>query len=244
MVQKVRIPHNWNVPEAITRHIAEIPGTQRALEGDGHLMLILHKMPAPDSIERELRLFWRNTEGEWASTGLGNGIESLRKHIAEYGDHLRALVEAENNATTADTYFQVRREVTPIYRAAKNLSHAMTRAYELAPDDRGLLACRNMAASVERNSELLKDDTTYGIDFHMAKQAENQALASHRLNLIASIFFPILAFSSIFGMNLRHGLEDQQGIPWLFWLFVLIGIGIGLGMQSLVFSSSAHKTSG
>ena len=68
----------------------------------------------------------------------------------------------------------------------------------------------------------------------MAKQAESQALASHRLNVIAAIFFPILAFAAIFGMNLDHGFENKD--PWVFWIFVGIGIVIGMVMKSVVFS--------
>jgi hypothetical protein len=243
MEQRIRIPHNWSIPPSISRHVAEVPGAQRALEGDGHLLLILHRLPSGNSVARELAMFWRSDAGEWNSMGHGAGIASLRRHVAEYGERLSILEKAENSATCANDYFQIRREVTPIYRAARNMATALSRAYEMAPGDRELLACRNLALTVERSSELLKDDTTYGIEFHMAKQAEMQALASHRLNLIASVFFPILAFSSIFGMNLDNGFE-HQGAPWLFWIFVLAGIGIGLAMKTVIFNSSkTPKTS-
>ena len=96
---------------------------------------------------------------------------------------------------------------------------------------------RNLASTVERTAELLKEDATYSLEYFMAKQAESQALAGHRLNLIAAIFFPILAFASIFGMNLEHGFDHEA--PWLFWLFVAIGIVIGMVLASLVFRT--HK---
>ena len=116
------------------------------------------------------------------------------------------------------------------------MSAVISRAYEMFPDDRGLLACRNLAGSVERISELLKDDATYGLEHTMAKQAELQAQASHRPNIIAAIFFPILAFAAIFGMNLEHGFEQKP--HWFFWLFVAIGIALGIVMKSLIFRTS------
>ena len=98
--------------------------------------------------------------------------------------------------------------------------------------------CRNLAATVERTAELVKEDTTYGFEHFMAEQAESQALAAHRLNLVAAIFFPILAFASIFGMNLAHGFDSKS--PYLFWLLVTLGVVFGFAMKSLVFRSKAH----
>ena len=236
MTQKITIPHNWQIPESIDSRIAEVPGTQRALEGEEHLVLILHKLPKPGHAERELTLFWRTPEGTWASSDGGAGIGTLQGHVAKFNDCVLELERDEEHANTADEYFHIRRQITPIHRAAQNMSATIHRAHELAPADRGLLACRNLAASVQRTSELLKDDATYGLEYAMAKQTESQALAAHRLNLIAAIFFPILAFASIFGMNLTHGFE-HEGEPWLFWLMVALGITIGMGMKSVVFST-------
>lgn len=240
MDQRIAIPQEWQVPLAIRARIAEVPGTQRCLEAEGHILLVLHKLPAPDDTHRYLRLFWRHPDGDWASSDLGPGIKALQKHIAEYTHEIEQLEQLENSAANADEYFHIRHEITPICRAAQNLAAAVARAYEMTPDDRGLLACRNLGATVQRTAELLKEDATYSLDYFMAKQAESQALASHRLNLIAAIFFPILAFASIFGMNLTHGFEGKS--PWLFWLFMVIGISIGAIMTSLVVKpNNKHK---
>ncbi len=233
MERKVVVPHNWQVPDQIRHGIAEVAGTQRVLEADGHLVLILHKLPSVHSAKRELRMFWRSPDGKWASDDLGAGIDALQRHVIEFNSRVLQLEDMENNATSADDYFHIRTEVAPIHRAAQNMSAAISRAYEACPDDRGLLICRNLAASVERTSELVKDDATYGLEYTMAKQGELQALASHRLNLIAAVFFPILAFAAIFGMNLDHGFEHKP--TWLFWLFVAFGIAIGLAMKSIIF---------
>ena len=227
------VPPRWQVPDSIRHSIAKVPGAQRTLEADGHIVLILHKLPTEHCANREIRLFWRNPDGTWESDDLGAGIKALQQHVTEFNNRVVELEDMENNATSADGYFHVRGQIVPIHRAAENMSAAISRAYELCPDDRGLLACRNLAAGVERTSELLKDDAAYGLEYTMAKQAESQSLASHRLNLIAAIFFPILAFASIFGMNLEHGFEHEA--TWLFWLFVAVGIAIGIVMKSIVF---------
>ena len=233
MERSVTIPNDWQIPPSISARVAEIPGAQHAIEGDGHLILILHKLPTAASAARELRMFWRTPDGTWSSDELGADINALQQHLAEFNACVLKLEANENNASSADEYFLIRRQITPIHRAAHNMSAAISRAYEMFPDDRGLLACRNLAATVERTSELLKEDVTYGLEYSMAKQTELQALASHRLNIIAAIFFPILAFASIFGMNLEHGFEHEA--HWLFWLFVLFGIVIGMVMKSLIF---------
>ncbi len=233
MEQKITIPHNWQVPASISARVAEVPGTQRCLEADGHLILILHKLPTPASAQRYVRLFWRSPDGTWASDDLGAGINALQRHVTEFNDRVLKLEEKEHGATSPEEYFQIRREVTPIYRSAQHMSATISRSYEMFQDDRGLLACRNLAATVERTAELVKEDATYGLEYFMAKQAESQALAGHRLSLIAAIFFPILVVASIFGMNLEHGFEHKA--PLLFWLLVASGIVIGMVMNFVVF---------
>jgi hypothetical protein len=51
------------------------------------------------------------------------------------------------------------------------------------------------------------------------------AVSAHRLNLLAAFFFPIATLSAVFGVNLKHGLEDFPP-PLLF---------IGVIALSLVF---------
>ena len=167
---------------------------------------------------------------------MGQGINALQRHISEYNDHVLKLENDEHQATTAYDYHRIRHEIAPIDRAAHNMAATLSRAFELCPQDAGLLACRNLATTVERTSELLKDDATFGLEYAMAKQAESQANASHRLNIIAATFFPILAFASIFGMNLDHGLEHLYS-PWLFWGLLVFGISLGFIAKSLILTN-------
>ena len=83
-----------------------------------------------------------------------------------------------------------------------------------------------MAAILDRTSVLLKENAAHRPECTMAKQAGLKTLASHRLNIIAAIFFPILAFTSIFIMNPKYGFAQE--VHWPFWLFVVIGIVIGI----------------
>jgi Mg2+ and Co2+ transporter CorA len=53
------------------------------------------------------------------------------------------------------------------------------------------------------------------------------AVSAHRLNLLAALFFPIAALSSIFGMNAKHGLEAFPS-PWIFWGVLGVGFLSGL----------------
>ena len=77
-------------------------------------------------------------------------------------------------------------------------------------------------------------DAKNGLDFTVAHQAERQvertydmAVAGHRLNLLAAMFFPVATLSTIygaiFGMILAHG-DQGWSTPALFWS--LLGLGL------------------
>jgi hypothetical protein len=53
------------------------------------------------------------------------------------------------------------------------------------------------------------------------------ARASHRLNLLAAFFFPIVTLCSIFGVSLEHGIDKL--IPPPFGFLGVIAIGLVLG---------------
>jgi Mg2+ and Co2+ transporter CorA len=75
--------------------------------------------------------------------------------------------------------------------------------------------------------------------FGTAREAEEQARlskeavrASHRLNILAALFFPLTAIASIFGMQLWHGLDERS--PAMFWIIFAVGAALGFGMKSWV----------
>lgn len=240
MVDKSPLPDTWNVPQILRHRLRESIGRQRAMFAEGHLLLILHEPPTADETHREGRFFWRSPDGDWKSDKLGPGIASIRKHLAEYNDALQRLDRAEEAAEMADDYFQILREITPLRRAAGNMYHAFEQARQVVPEAHDLIVCRDQAYQTHRAAELLQSDMKIGLDCAIARRAEEEAqssqkmaVAAHRLNVLAAIFFPIATIATIFGMNLASGLEEIF-TPWLFWLVLTGCIACGLLLSAAV----------
>ncbi len=234
---KSPIPNQWLVPKRFRERVGEIAGRQRAMVGEGHLLLVLHEVPKPGVPERAARLFWRDKMGAWKAAGLGNGVGPLRQHVTEFEEAVDALEERLRGATTAMQYFQVLKAATPLHRTARNLLRTLQEAREAIDDDRELINLRDRAGEVDRASELLASEARDGLDFTSAQQAEAQAKVSlqlakdsHKLNTIAAVFLPITALASIFSMTLHSGLESAP--PWLFWMIVVAGVALGFTMKA------------
>jgi Mg2+ and Co2+ transporter CorA len=97
-----------------------------------------------------------------------------------------------------------------------------------------------------RNLELLSEDVRNAIQHRSARDAEAQAQlsrqalqASHRLNILAALFFPLTAVASLFGMNLTHGLDEDK--VTIFWVVAAVCSGLGIAMKSWVLAKSADK---
>ena len=115
----------------------------------------------------------------------------------------------------------------------------------MIPEDRDIIVARDAAGDIERAFELLQADAKNGLDFTAAQKAELQsqrsyemAQSAHRLNILAALFFPVTAISSIFGMNFSSGLESIHG-TWLFWGI----IGSGFLSGALLTQVIAQKPS-
>ena len=63
----------------------------------------------------------------------------MQQHVIGFNDRVLKLEGEEDNATSAEEYFQIRREISPIYRTAQHMSVAISRAYEDFSDDRYVL---------------------------------------------------------------------------------------------------------
>ena len=234
------LPNNWKVPQVFRDRLGSKVGRQRVMFADGHLLLVLHAPPAPDERHRQGRFFWRSPDGTWKSSSLGDGIKALDKHLEQYLQELQKLENSEDRARTADDYFPVLQAIAPLHRSAGNMHNTLQEARELVDDDHDLIVCRDRAYIIERSIELLQNDTKNGLDCVVARRAEEDAqnsrrmaVAAHRLNAMAAIFFPIATLATIFGMNLESGLENRG--PVLFWIVLFVGVLVGaLGMSSLV----------
>lgn len=238
--KKASIPSNWDVPELFRRRLGDVAGRQRAMSADGHLLLILHELPSVDTAVRHLRLFWRAPDGTWKSDCLGPGIAALQAHLAEYSKAVDHLDKLEAEAYGSDAYFQVRHAIAPLRRAAHNMHKTLQAGREAAPDDRELISCRNMADTIERAADLVQEDADHGLQYAMARQAEHQAVATQRLNILAALFLPLATVAAVFGMNVPHGLEHVFE-PWLFWVVLVLGMMMGFVVRAFVAPAAPRR---
>jgi len=176
---------------------------------------VLHELPAPGEDERRGAFFWRKPNGHWEFSGRGSGLKPLQEHVRAYDQAEEALDKEYAQAQDAQDYFAILKKLAPLVHAAKNLHATLQAAREAIPDDRDIISLRDWAYELERSFELLYGDAKAALDYSIAQKAEEEAVLSrqaiqtaHRLNILAAIFFPLTAIGSVFGMNLRSGLEQ------------------------------------
>src|SRR5688572_19977866 len=232
---KSPLPPSWELPAEIRARMGEKLGRQRAMFAAGHLLLILHAPPRADENERLGHVYWRKPDGTWHSTETSGGANTAGKHIEEFAKRLEQLDRAVDEATMARDYFAVMSHLSPLVRTVRNLHKTLQEARELIANDPEIITLRDRAYELERLSELLYEDAKNGLDFAVAKRAEEQSaashrmeVASHRLNMLAAFFFPLATLSAILGVNLAHGLEAKEYAPWPFWIFVASGTLMGV----------------
>ena len=203
------------------------------MTAEGHLLLVLHKVPKATTSDREGALFWRSPEGQWHSDDGRRGNTLVRDHLQTYEQAVDRLEAQYDQAQAAQEYFTVLELVVPIHRAAANQHAALQAAREALPDAHEIITLRDMAGDIERAAELLHTDAKNALDYRIAEQAEKQALAAnelaqagHRLNIMAALFLPASVLGGAFGTSLSSGLEN--GPPWVFWVILTGSIVIGL----------------
>jgi Mg2+ and Co2+ transporter CorA len=234
------IPHHWAVPQEFRERMGTQAGRQRCMAVDGHVLVVLHDIPDPERPEhREAKLFWRAPDGKWnASSGGPPNISSLRAHVEGFVDAASRLETLGDEADSADDWFALVYAASPMLRSARNMHRALQEARDAAKLDRALIAVRDLAGDAERAFELVHDHAKEGLEYTIAKQAEQQARdgrhmleAAHRLNMIAAVFLPVTAVATLLGMNLRHGLEDFPA-PWTFWITLALTFVLGLWIKA------------
>lgn len=242
MPVKSPIPTNWDIPAEIRGRLGERAGKQRAMLAAGHLLLIVHVPPKADENERLGRFFWRRPDGTWQASESSSGANTVAKHLEEIAKRLEAIDRSVDEASLAREYFAVMSQLSPLLRSVRNLHKTLQEARELIPADQDLITWRDRAYDLERLAELLNEDAKNGLDFAVARRAEEQAaashrmeVASHRLNILAAFFFPLATISAVLGTNLAHGLEDYNP-PWTF--LTVVGLSISLGFVLMIFISS------
>ncbi len=232
------IPDAWQVPARIRQRVGVQAGRQRAIVEEGHLLLIVHELPKDNEVTRAAKLFWRAPDGTWRASGAGqsSGLPVLKRHLETMQGALHQLDARVDAGKTAQDFFTVLNDGTPLQRSARNLHKALQEARE-GVDDREIIALRDSAGDLERAAELLVGDARNALEFTVAKNAETQAAngqravdAQHKLNLLAALFFPVTAIGSILGMNLRTGMEGAS--PVVFWAVLVMAFGSGFAIRS------------
>ena len=240
---KTPLPPSWEIPQEIRLRLGERLGRQRAMFAAGNLLLILHAPPRADENERVGRAYWRRPDGSWQATESPGGASTIAKHLEEFAKRLEQIDRAVDSATLARDYFAVMSHLSPLVRTVRNLHKTLQEAREHVNDPE-IITLRDRAYELERLAELLYEDAKNGLDFAVAKQAEEQSAASHRmevaahrLNLLAAFFFPLATLSAVLGVNLEHGLDKAvpNSTPWLFLAFLGIGTLLGLVLTMLIY---------
>ncbi len=241
-----RLPSSWRLPETIKNRFGQRgSGKQRAMVADGHLLLVLHKVPQPGDRTREGVFFWREPDGNWHHSGGGIGIQPLNKHLQAYNEaeeHFNAIYE---QAQSAEDYFRILEGMLPLRRSTKNLYVTLQSAREDIPDERDLIGLRDWAYDIDRNLDLIYENTKNALDYSIARQAEEQATlaaisveAGHRLNILAAIFLPLTAITCLFGMNVVSGLEGYRFVT--FWSIAFFSLFLGWAVRRWVISGKWH----
>ena len=236
------LPQEWNVPRSFCDRLGDGVGRQRAMAADGHLLLVLHKVPQSGVPEREGILFWRDPNGQWVTTGRGEGIGALRRHVEEFAAAVDGLEAAYEQANDAESFWHIIGGIVPLHRSVTHLHSVLQAAREAVSQDRDLITLRDRAGEVDRAADLLHTDALNGMSYTLARRSEELARSSHelnqaghRINLLAAVFLPLTAVASAFGTNLRSGLEPHG--PLAFWLMLAAAIALGFAVRNWMTAS-------
>jgi hypothetical protein len=238
MEKAAYIPKTWDLPEAIRVRLGESVGRQRLIDGDGHLLLLLHQVPQSEDDEvRTAAVFWRNPAGEWKSAPIGGGLTGLQAHLASYQTAVHDLDAAVEVAKSARDYFDVIRRMNPLQRATRNMSAAVQALRQALPGDTRIITLRDTAIDAERAIELAAADAKAGMDFTVAESATQQAAAAEvanqearRLNKLAAFFLPLATLVGVFGMNPPETFFHETS----FLLVLAAGVALGLLARALI----------
>lgn len=224
----------WQLPDEFRRRIGTSAGRQRTMVADGHVLLVTHVVPQPNDPTRTGRFFWRDAEGLWHSSDSGSGAVGLHKHLDQYAAALHEYEEMEAEALHADQYMSLLEGLSPILRAARNMQQVFEEARAAVPEDREMIDCRDRAYEISRTAELLYSDAKNAMDVAVVRRAEEQAesshrmaQASHRLNVLLAMFFPIATLAAMFSTVFTEGWNLSES-PIPFALFVGVGLVAGL----------------
>lgn len=233
------LPTQWAIPGVIRARLGVQAGKPRAMAHEGHLLLVLHSVPTPEQ-DSQASFFWRSPDGQWKSAGSSKGnVTALKALVETYTQATDAIEQRVDKADSAADYFGILRALGPLHRAGRALHKALQEARD-AVGDPDIISLRDQAGEVERESEVLYDEAKHGLDFTIARKAEEQAARSreiersaHRLNSLAAVFLPVSAICAAFSMSLSSGLEGTRS-PGIFWGIVAGSFVLGFILRFAV----------
>ena len=248
MVQAPLIPANWtSFPDEFRNRLGTTVGRQRSMDAEGHLLIVAHLVPEHDEVSRRGVLFWRESGGEWKCSNGDPGRVALSMHMDRYSQRLDAFEHQEVAALNADDYLPLLEGLAPIVRSSRNLLEALEEARKAVPDVRELIDHRDRAYDLARQAELLYEDSKNSMDVAIVRRADEQAqsahkmmVATHRLNILAALFFPFATLGAIFGTTLTDNWSWSQS-PDSFILFVVISLLGGMLLTLFVTQGTKAK---
>ncbi len=234
------IPSTWQLPDVFRRRLGRSVGRQRLMTHDEHLLIVAHDVPGVDQDTRQGILFWRDNAGEWHASNGDRGTVALDNLLGQYEKRIEEIDQAEAKACLAEEYLPVLEGLAPVARAARNLCEVLQEARKAASEVPELIDLRDRAYDLARTAELAYQYAKDSMDVAVVKRAEEQAaastkmaLASHRLNIMAAIFFPLATLSGIFGTTLTENWSWSQ-TPVPFYIFIAVGFVAGILLASFV----------
>jgi Mg2+ and Co2+ transporter CorA len=236
LARTLKLPDHYQVEPELLEQFSTRPGHQRCVEGRDELLLVVHEVPQPRIPEREAIFFWKRRDGRWTQPG-GPGIAELGELLERYAQAIDRHEMVIDEADTAAEIFGIIRHSGPLARSTRNLVQALEQTLAADHDDREIRTYRDRAKELERAADLLNHDARVALEFWRAERAEEHSRASARLgriafrmNLLAGFFLPLMALSSLFGMNVRiPGFMEP-----LFWGIFATGILTGAALLWLV----------
>ncbi|MDP0491590.1 MAG: hypothetical protein Q7Q71_11110 [Verrucomicrobiota bacterium JB023] len=233
------VPKTWELPPAIRARLGVAAGRQRLMDAEGHLLLILHAVPQPEDEEsRQGVFFWQAADGQWKSAPERGGLKALQAHLGSYRKAIHGVDALTDKATRPEDYFEALQRAHPLLRSTRNLLSVLQSAREARRLDPSLIALRDEAVDLERAIDLTTQDAKVGMDFSLAKSAQEQAAFAHqaaaearRLNLLAAFFFPLATLVAIFGMNSPRDVLADGSLVGVIVVGVMIGFIVLLAVM-------------
>ncbi|MEZ6134552.1 MAG: hypothetical protein R3C53_06555 [Pirellulaceae bacterium] len=234
MAQAPLVPATWQLPDYFRKRLGSTVGRQRFMEHDGHLLLVMHQVPLAGETTRRGVLFWRDAAGQWQASNGDPGKVAIANLLGKYERALEGYDQQEERAQRSDEYLPLLEGLAPIVRSTRNLHNVLQEARKVFPEIQELIDVRDRAYELSRSAELLNQDARNSMEVAVVRRAEEQALtsarmeqASHRLNTLAAIFFPLATLGAIFGTTLTDNWTWSHS-PLPFVLFLITGSLLGI----------------